>query len=295
MHSPFPGMDPYLEAPGIWPDFHDALASEIRIELNRALPVPYYARLEMRPEVGVVDEGPSRRRIVPDLVVMRPLRRQVDPGPGGAGPAVLDRPRRDLSESFEVEGRALNEPPRHPFVEIRDSLSGHKLITLIEILSPSNKRPGPDRDSYQAKQDEVLGSDATLIEIDLLRGGQRILSDLNLAALVAQFDPPVDYLVLVSRAWKRGAGGGGHSVFPCRLRDWLPCLPVPLKEGEPEVPLDLQFVVNRAYEGGPYLRGAVNYGLPPDPPLPPAAASWADALLLARGLIAGPGRAGGSS
>jgi hypothetical protein len=53
MPSPFPGMDPYLEAPDIWPDFHDALAGEISSELNRTLPRPYYARLEMRPEVGI--------------------------------------------------------------------------------------------------------------------------------------------------------------------------------------------------------------------------------------------------
>ena len=122
---------------------------------------------------------------------------------------------------------------------------------MIEILSPSNKRPGPDRDAYRAKQDEVLASDASLIEIDLLRGGDHVLPDVNLSAFVSQIDPPPDYLVLVSRAWKRAAGGVGYEVFPCGLREWLPCVPVPLKEGEAAVPLDLQFVANRAYAGRP--------------------------------------------
>ena len=58
MPSPFPGMDPYLEAPHIWPDLHDALAAEIRNDLNQTLPTPYYARLEMRPELGIIEEHP---------------------------------------------------------------------------------------------------------------------------------------------------------------------------------------------------------------------------------------------
>ncbi|MBV8077286.1 MAG: DUF4058 family protein, partial [Planctomycetaceae bacterium] len=60
MPSPFPGMDPYLEAPYIWPDFHDRLASEISGHLNQTLPNPYYARLEMRQELGIVEEGKAR-------------------------------------------------------------------------------------------------------------------------------------------------------------------------------------------------------------------------------------------
>ena len=285
MLSPFPGMDPYLEAPDIWPDFHDRLATEISTEMNRGLPAPYYARLEMRPEVGIVDEGKARRRIVPDIAVVRP--RGV---PAGQGVAVLDRPRRDVSNSLEIT--LAGEPIRHHFVEIRDSSRGHKLVTLIEILSPSNKRPGPDRDAYRAKQVEVLASDASLIEIDLLRGGEHILPDVNLSAFVSQIEPPPDYLVLISRAWKRGAGGVGYEVFPCGLREWLPCLPVPLKEGEATIPLDLQFVANRAYAGGPYLKGAVDYSQPPDPPIVPGDAAWAHDLLRARGLTGEPDRAG---
>jgi hypothetical protein len=69
MPSPFPGMDPYLEAPDIWPDLHEALAGEIRAELNLLLPPPYYARLEVRPEVGIVDDAGTARRIVPDVTV----------------------------------------------------------------------------------------------------------------------------------------------------------------------------------------------------------------------------------
>ena len=69
MPSPFPGMDPYLEAPDTWPDFHDAFAAEIRRELNRVLPQPYYARLAKRPEVGIVGDE-ALRRIIPDVAIL---------------------------------------------------------------------------------------------------------------------------------------------------------------------------------------------------------------------------------
>ena len=274
MPSPFPGMDPYLEAPDIWPDFHDALASEIRVELNRGLPAPYYARLEMRPEVGIIEDGGGRLRIIPDVAVVR------HPGPPArvGGVAVMGRARRAIAEAIEVEVHA--DPIRHHYIEIRDPSRGHKLITLIEILSPSNKRRGPDREAYERKQRELLESDASLLELDLLRAGDRILPAVDLRAIVAELNPPADYLILLSRAWRRG-GHAGFSLFPFSIREMLPCVPVPLREGEPEMPLDLQLLAERAYDGGPYHRGAVDYSQPPSPPLKEADAAWGAGLVRA--------------
>ncbi len=269
MPSPFPGMDPFLEAADIWPDFHDGLAAAMRGELNRTLPRPYYARLEMRPEVGIVG-GAELRHIVPDVAVMRPRRTATESRE--AGVAVLDRPRTDVSASVRL--RVSNEPLRHHFVEIRDGSRGHVLVTLIEIVSPSNKRPGPDRRAYEAKQREILDSEASLIELDLLRTGQTVVGGPALSESVSRLDPPPDYLVAVNRAWQRGADLD-YELFPVGLEEPLPCIPVPLREGEPEVPLDLQYAFNQAYDAGPYVRGAVDYGQPPDPPL---RADWADWL-----------------
>ncbi|MFI5453835.1 MAG: DUF4058 family protein [Isosphaerales bacterium] len=275
MPSPFPGMDPYLEAPHIWPDLHDALAGEIRNELNQTLPSPYYARLELRPELGIIEQSGTPQRIIPDVTVVRHPRLLSASERGGV--TVLVQPRRDISRSVGLTIRT--DLIRHHFVEIRDPAQGHKLITLIEILSPSNKQPGPDRESYERKQREVLESDANLIELDLLRGGRRILPELNVEALVRHLDPPPAYLVLVNRAWRRDGAEVEYEAFPVSLREWLPCVPVPLKQGEAEVPLDLQFVFNRAYDGGPYRRGAVDYASPPpDPPLGAAEAAWAAEL-----------------
>ncbi len=91
MPSPFPGMDPYLEDPGIWPDFHHRFATILSEELNDQLPAPFYARMEMRPELGIVEEPEeTARSIVPDVLILRqPHQTQ---GPGSGGILVMDAP-----------------------------------------------------------------------------------------------------------------------------------------------------------------------------------------------------------
>lgn len=281
MPSPFPGMDPYLEAPGIWPDVHERIANEISTYLNQELPAPYYAKLEVRLETGIVEEGEARHRIVPDVSVVRKPRRQPEP----AGVQARDAPRREASPHHELF--VFHEPIRHQFVEIRDGTRNHKLITLIEIVSPSNKRPGDDRSAYQRKQGEVLASDASLVELDLLRGGERLLPSPKVREYVAELRPTPDYLVTVSPAWLRGDDGLSCHLYPFGLPDPLPCIPAPLREGEKEILLDLQYLFSRAYDGGPYRRGAVDYAGPAQPPLSGKDMAWARRLLRQHGLVSG--------
>src|SRR5262245_14681430 len=268
MPSPFPGMDPYLEAPDIWPDLHEALASEIRAELNLLLPQPYYARLEVRPEVGIVEDEGMSRRIVPDVTVVRT---STDTTTASAT-ATLSERRTTVSASVEVT--VASEPLRHQFVEIRDVRRGHKLITLMEIVSPANKPPGADRRAYLRKQRDVLESDASLVEIDLLRAGERLLPNATLAAYLTSLEPQPAYIVLVNRAWQRVGTEMACQLFTVSLRDVLPCIPIPLRQGEDEVKLDVQWVFNQAYDRGPYSRGAVDYGGEPQPPLEADDAPW---------------------
>ena len=267
MPSPFPGMDPYLEAPDIWPDLHEALAGEMRAELNLLLPQPYYARLEVRPEVGIVDDAGTARRIVPDVAVIKPS----DATTASATVTVSER-RATLSASVEVIVAA--EALRHQVVEIRDASRGHKLITLIEIVSPSNKRAGVDRRAYLRKQRAVLDSDASLVEIDLLCSGERLLPNAELEAYLGGLDPQPAYLVLVNRAWCRLGVEMAYQLFAVSLREVLPCIAIPLREGEDEVKLDLQWIFNQAYDRGPYRRGAVDYEGDPEPPLDPDDRQW---------------------
>ena len=277
MPSPFPGMDPYLEAKHLWPDFHNALAGEIRVALNRSLPTPYYAQMELRAELGIIEDEPPRTPIRPDLGVVE---RHFE----GGGIAVAEAVQTEVSPSIDV--LVYPEPYHLASIEVRDAASAHRLVTLIEILSPSNKRPTLDRDEYEAKQRRMLGRQANLVEIDLLRDGDRVYPTLDLKRIVEGLSPRPDYLATVNRYWRRVGGVMGVQLFPIVLREPLPCIAVPLKEGERDVPLDLQHAFRHAYDGGPYLRGAVDYALTPEPPLDEPDAAWALARLRESGLVA---------
>lgn len=273
---PFPGMDPYLEAPDIWPDFHDRVAGTISSMLNAQLPDRYYARLEKRAELGIVMQSNVRKRIIPDISVMRRQIREAPVAYATAPVAVMAYPRQEATPAVDL--RIPSDPILHRFVEIRDSRRSHKLVTLIEIVSPSNKLPGPDRRAYESKQMEILSSDANLIEIDLLRGGQRLLPYPELEAAVYDLAP--DYLVLVNRSALREGYWMDFSLYPVALREPLPCILVPLAGDDPDVLLDLQVAFNRAYRDGPYTR-MVDYTGDADPPLRAEDAAWADQLLRA--------------
>ncbi len=156
----FPGMDPWLEHPAIWPDVHHRLITYLSDDLAGQISPHYTARHGER----LVIES-SRREIMPDVVVA--VRRPGLTSPGAAS-ATLDAP---------VVVRLPASPYRQPFIEIRDRRTGNIVVTVIEILSPTNKRPGTDAPKkYLEKQAEVLQSNASLVEIDLLRGGEHAVA-----------------------------------------------------------------------------------------------------------------------
>jgi Protein of unknown function (DUF4058) len=73
MPSPFPGMDPYLETPDLWPDVHHELMSQIRAALNPRIKPHYVARVELRVYISDEDD-PGRKALVPDLLRAKGLR-----------------------------------------------------------------------------------------------------------------------------------------------------------------------------------------------------------------------------
>lgn len=146
------------------------------------------------------------------------------------------------------------------WVEIRDQ-AARRLVTLIEILSPTNKR-GDGRKQYLRKRNKILCSSSHLMEIDLLRRGKRVPM---IEAL-----PRGDYFVFLTRASRRPE----TEIWPIALESPLPTVRVPLSEPDPDVPLDLQRAFETIYELSPY-GAAIDYSKPPDVPLAKAAAAWA--------------------
>src|SRR5436190_6925971 len=168
MPSPIPGMDPFLEDPAVFPDLHDNLIAELRNAINGQLPPPYYARSASRVWVE-----PSQRRVGPDVNVLRPER----PGSGGAPTLPTTTATATAVSVAAARSPVVVRIPREEFREIYLDIyakpGNERLVTTIEVLSPTNKTPGSDgRKLYLQKQREVLGSKVNLVEIDLLRGGQ---------------------------------------------------------------------------------------------------------------------------
>jgi Protein of unknown function (DUF4058) len=148
---------------------------------------------------------------------------------------------------------------RVPFLEVRDRRS-RKLITLLELLSPSNKRGGPDRDRYLAKRNRMLASEAHFVEIDLLRGGQ---------PMSPEDRPDCDYSVLVSPAEARPRAG----FWPIALRQRLPIIRIPLRRLEEFARLDLQEILHHVYDAAGYEDFL--YEGQPEPSLSSEDAAWA--------------------
>ena len=128
-----------------------------------------------------------------------------------------------------------------------------------------------------------MNSDVSLIEIDLLRGGTPIAGGNYVTGKLDDIEPRPDYLVVLSRSWQRGLNLETE-LFPFTIRESLPCIPVPLREGENEVLLDLQYVFQLIYDNGPYRRGAVDYSQTPEPALSAEHSEWVAKLLLDRGI-----------
>jgi hypothetical protein len=261
MKSPFPGMDPYLE--GSWESMHQRLAVYACDALQPRLPDDLWASVEDR--VYVETDAERKRHLVPDSLISRvyppPKHQSAELKEGGlaiAEPVVFELHDLDITESY---------------IAIIDRHGGG-VVTVIEFLSPTNKTGGAGQAKYLEKQMEVLRSVASLVEIDLVRAGQRVLA-------LPHYEIPVqyrdDYLACISPGWKRNR----RELYPMAMRQRLPMLPIPLRHQETRVNLDLQALVEEAYTKGRYDR--LDYSAELDPPLSAEDAAWAESLLKAAG------------
>ncbi len=251
MPSPFPGMDPWLEDPAIFPDLHDSLIFLIKKSLNSQLPAGYYATTKTI--VWVTDD--QRRDADVSAFTARPR----------GGVAVAPLPGYvDLGEEldFVEEG----------YVEVRHK-DTDRLVTAVEVLSPANKATGAGRVAYLEKQREFVRGGVHLLEIDLLRGGRHTTA-IPPARLGRLAEGRFPYHIALT--WQ----GRPHGVA-IRFGDRLPTMAVPLDPGVRPATVDLQAALAEAYEAGSYGR-RIDYSKPCTPPLSPDDQAWADGILRAR-------------
>ncbi len=252
MPSPFPGMNPYIERASVWHDFHERWIPLVA-ELIGAQVLPrYFVRIDE--QMYIHERSAEERRFLGRGDLLVSALAPSSTATVATGP-VLEAPTEVRLPAVDIEGQS--------FLEIRDRDS-HKLVTVVELLSPSNKYAGPDREQYLAKVLQVQRSWVHLVEIDLLRGGPR-MPWLDM--------PECDYCVVVSRFERRPKAG----FWPIGLRQPLPEIPIPLRQGDPDARVDLQQVLHRIYDAAGYAYHI--YSGPPEPLLSPEDSAWAASFL----------------
>lgn len=250
MPSPFPGMNPFLEQADAWEDFHQDFLVRSREALMAEIGKNYLVKIEAR--LYLHELSGEERRFVGRADVAVAARTGVAESAAAAG---LVAPVQLVLPAVDVE--------RQTFLEIRDRRN-RRIVTVVELLSPTNKTPGADRDAYLGKRGEILAGQTHLVEIDLRRGGTRPYPPEL---------PPCDYYALVSRYEDRPNVG----FWPIALRERLPVVSVPLAAPDPDAHLDLQAVLDRVYDAAGF--GTYIYSETPEPPLSADDAAWAAAIV----------------
>jgi hypothetical protein len=264
MASPFPGMDPWLERPMVFPDVHLSLVYLLKAAVNAGLPRGYtistsnrvWVDIEARRELDVGVFGPDN---VPE---------------GQAAVTTMTAAGLVVIETDED----LSDPIEEPYLEIVSD-EGDRLVTAIEVVSRANKTAGDHgRNSYTHKQTEYRLSNVNLVEIDLLRGGPHTTAvpESRLRAI-----GPYDYHVCIMLV----GAPRQFLVAPIKLADKLPAIPIPLDPGVPPITVDLQRVFDRCYDEGGFDRIAKYDRKQPDPQLTPEQQTWAEGILRSKGVL----------
>jgi len=262
MPSPFPGMNPYLERPALWHEIHLALIIQLQFHLAPLVAPRYRVIVERRMYLTLMEPGELVG--TPDL---------------GAIPT---RPEEPLLPATAVATQAppliaeLPQPEerRQRYLEIRE-VGTDRLITVVEILSPDNKRGGEGREQYERKRLQVLSTLTHLVQIDLLRAGDsmpmRILGDGH---------PGTSYRIVISRA----EGRPRAQVYLFGIHDPIPTFCLPLRHGDEEPLVDLGQLIHEIYDRARYDLAVDYTQAPPPPPLSDEDAKWLDEHLLAADL-----------
>ncbi|KAM3092459.1 DUF4058 family protein [Phormidesmis sp. 146-12] len=260
MPSPFPGMDPYLEYAAFWSSFHTRFMVAIADAIAPQLGTQYYVEVESR-TYQTDDQDDEILIGIPDAIVF------AERGEAKSASAIEQETGR-VATQIQPEKVSLPMPIElyQRYLEVRE-MGTDEVITIVELLSPTNKRAKDGRSDYEKKRRLILASQTHLVELDLLRGAK------PMAMHGARSD--ATYRILISRSEQRPIA----DLYAVMLDQPLPDIPIPLKPGEPEPVLPLQAVFNQLYERARYAT-RIDYRQPlPPPKLSEAQQQWMDTVL----------------
>lgn len=255
MPCPFPGMDPFIEGQR-WKGFYTRFTTVLGDMLMPQVRPRYVVEVQEYVYLAREDDAPERL-IEPDVALVET---------GSQPAAILRSPSRTASLIAPVI-HTVPVPKRYrqAFLSIWNRRS-QNVVTVIEVLSPTNKKTGEERNEYLVKRTNVFCTPAHLVEIDLLRGGQRLPTREPLEA--------ADFFAFVCRKERLPQ----VEVFPWTLRQPLPVIPIPLAGDDPDVSLDLQAAFTTTYDRAGYDY-ALDYRGDVEPPLEPSTADWVRSIV----------------
>ncbi|NJK66678.1 MAG: DUF4058 family protein [Microcoleus sp. CSU_2_2] len=262
MPNPFPGMNPYLESPDFWPEVHHLLISAIKESLTPQLRPKYRVAIEKR--IYEIQGENSVLVAIPDVSIQQ---KRYPTNPVSSNVVVASRTVEPLKVRIPV-----SEEFREGYLEVLD-MTTKEVVTVIEVLSPANKRRGEGRQKYDNKRNKIFDSSTHLVEIDLLRGGEPLP--------VFGDSHESECRILVSRSNQRPIA----DLYLFNICDRIPAFPLPLRREDVEPVLDLQVLINQVYDRAGY-DFEIDYTAEPVPPLSESNAVWANALLRETGLRA---------
>lgn len=253
MSYPFPGMNPWLENPALWKGVHQRLITALADLLAPQLEPRYFVAVETHTYISTSPTLPIQSRY-PDVSVLKISEAALPyaSAPATAMPVIVDLP--------------LPEPYEEPYLEVR-LLPDGEVVTVLELLSHTNKRAGDERRSYLQKREALIDSDVHFVEIDLLRAHQPMpYTEHRLA----------DYRIFIHRREMRRKA----HLYPFTVQQAVPTFPLPLLPGDQEPQVDLGALLHELYDRARY-RLVIDYSQPPTPSLNDEDAAWATACLAA--------------
>lgn len=250
MQNPFPGMNPYLELPELWHQVHNRLIVAIADIITPQIVPKYRVSIEERVYTSVDD---SSLVGIADVAVSSG---NFSSSSTRLSPAIV-------AEPIKVKV-PIPEEVTERFLAVRVTQTG-EIVSVIEVLSPKNKRDKAGRDAYESKREKILASTTSLVEIDLLRGGK---------PMPILGDSGKGYRILVSRGYNRHDA----DLYRFGLRDSIPVFPVPLRQGDSEAVVDLQRLIDEIYQRARFDL-AIDYSQVVKPSLSPEEAVWVREVL----------------
>ncbi|HEY9804503.1 MAG TPA: DUF4058 family protein [Leptolyngbyaceae cyanobacterium] len=263
MTSPFSGMNPYLENPDLWSEVHHRLITAIADDISSHLSEKY--RVAIAKRTYRLNSEDSLLIGIPDVAILA-IKPQVENSDLSASNTATIT----LSENKSVTVTVpLPLEIKEGYLEIREVSTG-RVITVIEVLSPTNKLTKEGRSSYLKKREQLLESDTNLLEIDLIRSGE-------IMPIIANI-PNTDYRILIIRSHCLPSA----QLFAFTVRDSIPSFPIPLQKGEAEIEVNLQDILLGIYQRARFDL-TLNYHQNPVPDLLEKDREWMDILLREKG------------